>query len=251
MSMRSALLVAALSGAALLAVPASADVVSSQKPQAADIGPMLGVHLGAIAARADNEKLGFAKKRLVILGAELMRPDMAVWGVLFPADDKKKIVLRRVGKPTVVQSGDVAWFQQSYQYKYIVGTESVAGNGRVNGLAIADGGRWQIVGMHYADQIGQDRLRVRRSRARAQQRPSGRPRRPLRRCAQRGDGLALARDPVLLVGRSAARAVGQLDLGVLRLRQLLGIIERVVEAARFLAAARALDDQVCDEREVA
>ncbi|HEY4178378.1 MAG TPA: hypothetical protein VGM90_16140 [Kofleriaceae bacterium] len=157
MSMRSALLVAALSGAIGVA-PASADVVSSQQPQAADIDPMLGVHFDSIAARADNDKLGFAKKRLVILGAELMRPDMSIWGVLFPADEKKKIVLRRVGKPSVVQSGNVAWFQQSYQYKYIVGTESVAGDGRASGLAIADGGKWQIVGMHYADQIADDKL---------------------------------------------------------------------------------------------
>jgi len=38
---------------------------------------------------------------------------------------------------------------------------------------------------------------------------------------------------------------------VARLGQLVGIVERVVEAARFLAAARALDHEVRHEREVA
>src|SRR5678815_3090020 len=51
--------------------------------------------------------------------------------------------------------------------------------------------------------------------------------------------------------KSSPRAVGQLDLGVPRLRQLVGIVERHVEAARFLAASGALDDQVRDQRQVA
>ncbi|HEY4057251.1 MAG TPA: hypothetical protein VGM39_11620 [Kofleriaceae bacterium] len=153
--MRSALLVAAV---CVGFTPASADVMGTMKPQAADIEPMLKVHFDSIAARAENEKLGFAKKHLIILGAELMRPDMAIWGVLFPSEDKAKIVLRRLDKPTVVQSGDVAWFQQSYQYKFMIGAEPQTGEGRVNGLAIADGGKWQIVGMHYADQIADTKL---------------------------------------------------------------------------------------------
>lgn len=151
-TLRSALLIAAVGGVA------AADVMGSLQPQAADIDPMLKVHFDSLATRADNEKLGFAKKRLIVLGAELMRPDMSIWGVLFPAEAKEKIALRRLDKPIVVQAGGVAWFQQSYQYKYKAGSELVAGDGRVSGLAIADGSKWQLVGMHYADQIADKAL---------------------------------------------------------------------------------------------
>src|SRR5689334_21457957 len=48
-----------------------------------------------------------------------------------------------------------------------------------------------------------------------------------------------------------AWAVGQLDLGVARFGELVGVIEREVHAAGFLAAAGALDDEVRHEREVA
>jgi hypothetical protein len=42
--------------------------------------------------------------------------------------------------------------------------------------------------------------------------------------------------------RSAARAVGQLDLGMAGLGELVRIVERRVQAARLLAPPRALDD---------
>src|SRR5262245_6573286 len=51
--------------------------------------------------------------------------------------------------------------------------------------------------------------------------------------------------------RSAARPVGQLHLGVARLGELVRIVERGVQTARLLAPARALDDEVRDQREVA
>src|SRR5512142_3172036 len=48
----------------------------------------------------------------------------------------------------------------------------------------------------------------------------------------------------------SARAVGELDLRMTRLRKLVRIIEREVKAARLLASACALDDEVRDQREI-